>query len=170
MAEQDTDDLWDDLPADFWDFPISIQAKGCTGNCKYQSFDGMSWVFVADECSDGGGCSCTPPATPPAGPVGPTDFPCEANCPGDPTLSCAPTLSPDTGLPPLVSNFNANVNPLSGVPPFSYSWAFADGDPLGSLSESGSVTWNNPGTHAWSVIVTDSCGNNCSGSGNVTIG
>ncbi len=86
-------------------------------------------------------------------------------------LTIHPTLTPNSGYPGQTVAYHAHIS--GGLAPYSISWSFEGGSPsTGSLSESGTVTFNDPGPgRPWSIIlnVMDSCGNTVSDTLGVTI-
>ena len=82
-------------------------------------------------------------------------------------LSASISATPRSGLAPLSVNFASQVS--GGAPPYSYDWAFGDGQSETQGLPNPQHIYQNPGTYNPTLSVTDSQGNQQEASATITV-
>jgi hypothetical protein len=85
----------------------------------------------------------------------------------NPPLKIIEAFGPDNGYVGQIIQFNATIEPLTGLPPYTYHWDFGDGGTSALLNPTHIYTKAEVYTYTFTVI--DRTGATASKSGNITI-
>jgi cyclophilin family peptidyl-prolyl cis-trans isomerase len=85
----------------------------------------------------------------------------------NPPLKLIEIYAPHTGYVGETIQFNASIEPLSGLPPYTYLWEFGDQETSTDLNPS--HIYMQPDVYTYNFTVTDAAGDTASASGVITI-
>jgi|GEM_PF-380088 len=85
----------------------------------------------------------------------------------NPPLEIIEIWAPHVGYVGETIQFNASVQPLTGLPPYSYLWEFGDQGTSTKLNPT--HVYTNPGVYIYTFTVTDATGDTANASGTITI-
>lgn len=85
----------------------------------------------------------------------------------NPPLEISEIWAPNVGYVGETIQFNASVQPLTGLPPYSYLWEFGDQGTSTKLNPT--HVYTDPGVYTYTFTVTDAAGNTANASGTITI-
>jgi hypothetical protein len=85
----------------------------------------------------------------------------------NPPLQLIEIQAPSTGYVGEIIQFHASIEPLSGLPPYTYLWEFGDQETSTDLNPTHIYT--QPDVYTYNFTVTDAAGDNASASGVITI-